>query len=67
MKLCCIEGQGTRQVAERTGSIASMLENDQRLELFQMSGNCPALPLNGNHITAAFPFVKTIRLSRFPY
>ena len=33
MKLCCIEGQGNRQVTERTGSIASMLENDQRLEL----------------------------------
>ena len=63
MKLCCVEGSGSGQTAGRPGSIANMLQDDQHLELFQMSGRFPTIMLNGNRITAAFPFVKAIHLT----
>lgn len=64
MKLCCVGPHGIGQVSGRPGRIAGMLENDQRLELFQMLGSRPILALHGNHVTAAFPFIKALRLTR---
>lgn len=64
MKLCCVGRQEIGQAVGRSGSIVGMLESDQRLELFQMTGSRPLLTLHGNHVTAAFPFIKSIRLTR---
>lgn len=64
MKLCCVGQHGIGQVSGRSGCIAGMLESDQRLELFQMSGSRPILALHGNHVTAAFPFIKALHLTR---
>lgn len=67
LKLCCAGQQVSGKMTTRMGSIAGMLQNDMHLQLFRMSGSLPTLTLNGTRITAAFPFIRAIRLVRLAW
>lgn len=64
LKICCTGMQPRQTKSQRQGNLLRMLKNDSHCELFGMSDKLPVLMVNGNSVTAAFSFVRSIRLVR---